>query len=57
MKRHVKRGENMVFKRKLYDKMLRYEVYAGDNCFVLDEDGDVAEFKDTVYETEQFYCD
>ena len=34
----------------------RYEVYEGDSCFVLDEDGDVAEFKNAVYETEQFYC-
>lgn len=25
MKRHIKRGENMVFKRKLYDKMLRWK--------------------------------
>lgn len=35
----------------------RYEVYEGDSCFVLGEDGDVAEFKNTVYETEQFYCE
>lgn len=35
----------------------RYEVYEGDSCFVLDKNGDVAEFKNTVYETEQFYCD
>lgn len=34
-----------------------YEVYEGDNYIILDEDGDVAEFKNTVYETEQFYCD
>ena len=34
----------------------RYEVYEGDNYIILDEDGDVAEFKNTVYETEQFYC-
>lgn len=34
----------------------RYEVYEGDSCIVLDEDGDVADFKDTVYETEQYYC-
>lgn len=33
------------------------EVYEGDNYIILDEDGDVAEFKNTVYETEQFYCD
>lgn len=33
------------------------EVCAGDNYIILDEDGDVAEFKNTVYETEQFYCD
>ena len=32
------------------------EVCEGDSCFVLDEDGDVVEFKNTVYETEQFYC-
>ena len=32
------------------------EVCTGDNCFVLDENGDVAEFENTVYETEQFYC-
>lgn len=35
----------------------RYEVYEGDSNFILDKDGDVAEFKNTVYETEQFYCD
>lgn len=29
----------------------RYEVYEGDSNVILDEDGDVAEFKNTVYET------
>ena len=24
---------------------------------ILDEDGDVVDFKNPVYETEQFYCD
>ena len=33
----------------------RYEVYEGDSNVILDEDGDVAEFKNTVYETEQFF--
>ena len=34
-----------------------YEVYEGDICAILDEDGDVVEFKDSVYETKYFYCD
>jgi hypothetical protein len=34
-----------------------YEVYEGDSCAILDEDGDVVEFKDPVYETKYFYCD
>ena len=33
-----------------------YEVYDGVKE-ILDEDGDVVDFKDPVYETEQFYCD
>lgn len=33
-----------------------YEVYEGDPI-ILDEDGDIAETKDYVYRTEQYYCE
>ena len=33
-----------------------YEVFDGYKE-ILDEDGDVVDFKNPVYETEQFYCD
>ena len=33
-----------------------YEVYDGDKE-ILDEDGDVVDFNEPVYETKQFYCD
>lgn len=33
-----------------------YEVYEGDSYVILDEDGDVADFKTPVYQTEQYYC-
>lgn len=33
-----------------------YEVYEGD-YEIKDEDGDVVDFKDSVYETQQFYVD
>ena len=32
-----------------------YEVYEGDPI-ILDEDGDIAEEKDCVYRTKQYYC-
>lgn len=32
-----------------------YEVYEGDPI-ILDEDGDIAETKDYVYRTKQYYC-
>lgn len=32
-----------------------YEVYEGDPI-ILDEDGDIAETKDCVYRTKQYYC-
>ena len=32
-----------------------YEVYEGDPI-ILDEDGDIAEAKDCVYRTKQYYC-
>lgn len=33
-----------------------YEVYEGDSCVILDEDGDVADLKTPEYQTEQYYC-
>ena len=33
-----------------------YEVYDGDKE-ILDKDGDVVDFNEPVYETQQFYCD
>ncbi len=33
-----------------------YEVYEGDSYIILDENGDVADLKDCVYQTEQYYC-
>lgn len=33
-----------------------YEVYEGDSYVILDEDGDVADLKTPVYQTEQYYC-
>nr|DAH36510.1 MAG TPA: ETC complex I subunit conserved region [Caudoviricetes sp.] len=33
-----------------------YEVYEGDSDVFLDEDGDVADLKTPVYQTEQYYC-
>lgn len=33
-----------------------YEVYDGDKE-ILDEDGDVVDINDPVYETSQFYCE
>ena len=33
-----------------------YEVYEGDSCIILNEDGDVADFKTPVYQTDQYYC-
>ena len=33
-----------------------YEVYDGEKE-ILDEDGNVVDLKNPVYETEQFYCD
>lgn len=34
-----------------------YEVYKGEDCAIYDEDGEVADLKQTVYETERFYYD
>ena len=34
----------------------RYEAYEGDSYVVLDEDNEVSDFKDCVYQTEQYYC-
>lgn len=33
-----------------------YEVYEGDNPIIVDEDGDVADLKPSVYQTKQYYC-
>lgn len=69
--RHIGRSQSLLYREtKGYDEVcagdncyegrsnnFRYEVYEGDSYIILDEDGDVAEFKNTVYETELFYCD
>ena len=39
-----------------YNNNFHYEVFDGYKE-ILDEDGDVVDLKNPVYETEQFYCD